>query len=123
MSDAPPLPSFGSSNDERQCSVCSDRLRCVVFTSCGHCCLCEECTRQLVQRDGAKCPLCREEICAKAWKLLDQLPTAGSIPTYFPEHVDEATRSLNAVKAWKRNVQAALEEVMVGLSSSLPCQI
>lgn len=39
-----------------ECVICLDAKRCIVFSPCGHLCLCEECARPMKQ-----CPMCQQE--------------------------------------------------------------
>ena len=46
------------------CVVCMEREKRVVLLPCKHCCMCKECTDQIVAhwRDQAQCPVCRQLI-------------------------------------------------------------
>jgi hypothetical protein len=41
---------------EEQCCVCLDNKKCMVFTECGHLCVCHSCSTKL-----KICPVCRKE--------------------------------------------------------------
>lgn len=47
---------FGFEYPDRECMVCFDEPRSVVFFPCRHCCVCDGCLRSLREE---KCPLCR----------------------------------------------------------------
>jgi len=46
---------------ERQCIVCQEADRQVIFDSCGHACTCEACAKQIMAHDHT-CPLDRKQI-------------------------------------------------------------
>ena len=55
------------STREDTCCVCLSKPSNVLFTNCGHLCICEECNNNLndTAEDNIKCPMCRTEVTQK----------------------------------------------------------
>jgi hypothetical protein len=45
---------------ERECVICKDHHRSIVFVPCGHLCSCESCSQNLTE-----CPVCRAAFATK----------------------------------------------------------
>lgn len=54
-------PCDDTDDDERQCSICCERIRCVALDPCGDVPACVACTKKLVKDNKIECPLCRAE--------------------------------------------------------------
>ena len=48
-------------SDYHDCIVCGERPREIIFGKCGHCCVCEICYKELLNR-GMSCPMCRQQL-------------------------------------------------------------
>ena len=58
------------STKENMCCVCLTKPPNVMFSNCGHLCLCEECNDRLndnhnFEEGNLKCPMCRTEVSQK----------------------------------------------------------
>jgi hypothetical protein len=49
--------------DHTICVLCEENVKCVMVNDCGHLCMCEACTRRVLD-SGARCPICRGAITA-----------------------------------------------------------
>lgn len=64
LSSQQPSTSITYCRPDQLCVVCMEREKRVVLLPCKHCCMCKECTDQIVAHgcDQAQCPVCRQLI-------------------------------------------------------------
>ncbi|XP_034531101.1 helicase-like transcription factor [Notolabrus celidotus] len=90
-----------ASGSDEECSVCLDSVRLPVITHCAHV-YCRPCIAQVISttQDGARCPLCRNEI--KTSELVE-----------FPQEEVEEDKSVNSEK-WRTSskVQALMGNLL-----------
>jgi len=47
---------------ESECQICMDAKKCMVLIPCGHLCLCEGCSRAILDQNPRSCPICRKDV-------------------------------------------------------------
>ena len=86
----------------RDCTVCAERPRGVVFTACGHSVLCQPCLERLLRGDSPKCPVCKTAVLPnlRSWMPLHEAVTAlAPAATYMPTAVDPEVAAAAAAAA------------------------
>jgi hypothetical protein len=58
--------STDSSDLDELCVVCMDRHSSILLSPCGHCCLCGECSEEMVAYSMRLCPVCRGDVKSRA---------------------------------------------------------
>ena len=48
--------------EDKLCIICLIKKKTTVIADCGHSCMCNSCSRELLKRDNKSCPICRKDI-------------------------------------------------------------